>query len=245
MVTAGIRRPLKGDPITQLSQFPIFASLGTVSLQYLAEACHRKSWSTGELIFQRGDDGEFMLAILTGRIRLSMGSAAGKELVLRHLEAGDILGELALIDGQTRSADAAALEPTSAIVIRRDRFQQIAAKDPSLGMSLAKYVCSLLRSTNFQMESIALYDLQMRVVRFFLFLLGQTHGEAVPRHAELRLSFNQTDLSALLGASRPKINQVLQSLIAEGVITREGDMVRCDVELLQSIADVNVARGAS
>lgn len=245
MVTAGMLRPLEGDPITQLSQFPIFASLGSVSLQYLAGACHRKSWAAGELIFQRGDDGEFMLAILTGRIRLFLGSAAGKELVLRHLEPRDVLGELALIDGQTRSADAAALEPTSAIVIRRDRFQQIAAKDPALGMALAKYLCSLLRSTNFQMESIALYDLQMRVVRFFLFVLRQTHGEALPRHAELRLSFNQTDLSALLGASRPKINQVLQTLIADGVIIREGDKVRCDVERLQTIADEDVARGAS
>ncbi|MBI1173326.1 cyclic nucleotide-binding domain-containing protein [bacterium] len=223
------------DTAELLSGFAIFARLEAGSLRALAATGHRQSWAAGTLIFQRGDLGDYMLAVLSGRIRLSLGTASGKELVLRHIKAGDVLGELALLDGEPRSADAVAAAPTTAIVIRRDRFQQVALSDPALGLSLARYLCSLLRNTNFQMESIALYDLQMRVVRFLLFVLGQTYGTAIPPEAELRLTFNQAELSSLLGASRPKINQVLQTLIASGAIRRDGDRINCLVDRLQKL----------
>lgn len=236
-------RPLAKEAADLLSRFAIFAGLEPRSLQALAATGHRQSWATGAMIFQRGDEGDYMMAVLSGRIRISLGTASGKELVLRHLEAGDVLGELALIDGQPRSADAVAVAPTTAIVLRRDRFQQVAMTDPALGMSLARYLGSLLRSTNFQMESIALYDLQMRVVRFLLYVIGRTYGENPPREAELRLTFNQAELSSLLGASRPKINQVLQALTSSGAIRRDGDRINCLVNQLQKLADSAEAPG--
>lgn len=230
-------RPLAKEAAELLSRFAIFATLEPSSLQALAATGHRQTWASGTTIFQRGNEGDYMIAVLTGRIRISLGTASGKELVLRHIEAGDVLGELALIDGQPRSADAVAAASTTAIVIRRDRFQQVAMTDPALGMSLARYLGSLLRSTNFQMESIALYDLQMRVVRFLLFVIGRTYGETPPKEAEVRLTFNQAELSSLLGASRPKINQVLQALTLSGAMRRDGDRITCLVNQLQKLAN--------
>jgi CRP/FNR family transcriptional regulator, cyclic AMP receptor protein len=235
------RRPQAEDMAAQLARFGIFAGLDAQSLRALAATGRRKTWPAGAMIFQRGDEGDDMLAVLSGCIRLSLGTAAGKELVLRHIEAGDVLGELALIDGEPRSADAVAATATTAIVIRRDRFQQVAGSDPALGMSLARYLCSLLRSTNFQMESIALYDLQMRVVRFFLYVLHQSYGDDIPPEAELRLTFNQSELSSLLGASRPKINQVLQALILCGAIRRDGDRIHCLADQLQALSESGAA----
>jgi len=227
------------DVADQLARCAIFAAVEPATLSALAATGQRRSWASGNVIFQRGDAGDHMLAITGGRVRLSLGSAQGKELMLRHLEPGDVVGELAVIDGQPRSADAVALEATTAILLRRSRFLEVAATHPDLGMSVARYLCSMLRNTNFQMESIALYDLQMRLVRFFLFSLRQAHGDGLPDRVVLHMGFNQTDLSAVLGASRPKINQALQALIAEGVIQRDGDRFVCQVRKLRDMAEMD------
>ncbi len=223
----------------QLAACAMFSSLAPATLAALAATGQRRTWSAGKVIFQRGDAGDHMLAITSGRIRLSLGSAQGKELMLRHLEARDVLGELAVLDGQPRSADAVALDDTAAIVLRRNRFLEVAAAHPDLGMAVARYLCAMLRNTNFQMESIALYDLQMRLIRFFLFSLRQAHGERLPDRVVLHMGFNQTDLSAVLGASRPKINQALQALIAEGAIQRDGDRFVCELRRLRDMAEMD------
>jgi CRP-like cAMP-binding protein len=222
----------------------MFSGVSPATIAALTAAGRKRSWPAGAVLFQRGDEGDHMLAITEGRIRLTLGTAQGRELMRRHLAAGDVVGELAVIDGEPRSADAVALEKTSAIVLGRERFLAIAAERPDLGMAVARYLCSLLRNTNFQMESIALYDLQMRVIRFFLFSVRQIHGEAPPDEAPLRLNLSQSDLSAVLGASRPKINQALQARIAAGAIRREGDRITCVVPVLHRMAEIEDPRDA-
>lgn len=101
---------------------------------------------------------------------------------------------------------------------------------------MAQYLSSLLRSTNDQLESISIYDLQARLARFFLFLLEQKHGADIPPAPELRHGLNQSDLSAILGASRPKVNQALQALTTLGSIRHEGAALVCDVPMLRHFA---------
>ncbi len=224
-----------------LAGFKIFSTLDPASLTALAATGIRKSWGAGSTIFQRGDQGEYLLALTAGRVRLSLGSPAGRELVLRHVGPGEIIGELALIDGESRSADAVAVEPTTAIVLPRARFLSATEAYPALGMAVARYLAALLRNTNYQMESIALYDLRMRLIRFILFTISQVHADDRDPAPVLRLGLNQTDLSSILGASRPKVNMALQALIAEGVLTRVGDGLRCDLAQLQDLLDADDA----
>ncbi len=92
------------------------------------------------------------------------------------------------------------------------------------------------------MESIALYDLSMRLVRFVLISLRQVQGERLPDQAELKMDLSQSDLSAVLGASRPKVNQALQALIAEGALRRDGRRLICSVPRLCLLADLEDPR---
>jgi CRP-like cAMP-binding protein len=94
------------------------------------------------------------------------------------------------------------------------------------------------------MESIAIYDLQMRVVRFFLMSLRQVHGPDLPDEAPLQMGLNQTDLSAILGASRPKVNRVLQDLLAVGALRRDGGTWVCIVPRLAEIEENEGIEGA-
>jgi CRP/FNR family transcriptional regulator, cyclic AMP receptor protein len=229
------------DSAEVLNQFAVFAEVDPQTRAELAHAGRVERWPAGQLLFQRGDKDDRLIAVISGQIRLSLLTPQGKELVIKVLGPWEVLGELAVLDGLPRSADAQALEQTAAIVFTRERFLGVCARRPDLPLSLARYLSGLLRATNFQMESIALYDLQARLVRFLLFALEQTHGPTPPRMAPLVLGLSQSDLAAVLGASRPRVNNALQDLIANGAVQRDGAQLICDVARLRGLADVTEA----
>lgn len=225
-----------------LTRSVLFSGVDPETISALAATATRRVWDSGAVIFQRGDSGTFMLALVSGRVRLSVSTPTGKELVLRHMGPGEVLGEFSLIDGEPRSADATAVEACSAVVLHRDQFLQVAGKYPQVGLGLARHLCRQLRSTNYQMESIALYDLRSRVARFLLVAL---QGQAESSHARLRMKLNQSEIALVLGASRPKVNQVLQSMMAEGLLDRDGDVLICDVARIAEAAEVLGPEGAA
>lgn len=220
-----------------LAGTPIFAAVDAATIDALADLAVPRSWAAGSVLFRRGDEGSYLLALTEGRVRLSVSSAQGRELVLRHVAPGEVAGEFALIDGLPRSADATAVELSKGVIIHRAGFLQLADARPSLGMALARHLCALLRSTNYQMESVVLYDLRMRVARFILLALRELHGDDIPPETALRLGYSQTEFAAVLGASRPKVNQVLQTLISDGVLRRDGDVLICLRDRLQGVLE--------
>ncbi len=220
-----------------LSDFAIFSGLDVTSLAEMTAAARQRTWPAGALIFAQWDEGDHMLAIRSGRIRLSLSSARGREIVLQTLGPGDILGEMALLDGAPRSADATAVQDTVCFVLPRRSFEAVASRRPDVGLALARHLCTHLRHTNFQMESIALYDLQTRVVRFLLYLIGQSRQSGGQAEARLLLEMNQSDISAILGATRPKVNLAFQALLASGALRREGETLICNIATLERMAE--------
>ena len=217
--------------------FDLFAGLDPAALEALAGLAQRRHWQAGETLFQRGDPGDWMLALAEGRVKLTLTTASGRELTLRLAEAGDSLGEFALVDGEPRSADATALEPCSGWVLDRLRFAVLAEAHPALGLSVARYFSRRLRATTEQLEGNALYQLEARLARFLLFTLRQLNGPDLPPEAALRLEISQSELAAVLGASRPKVNRALQSLQELGAIRREGEVWQLDLPSLRAAAD--------
>ncbi|MEZ5798037.1 MAG: Crp/Fnr family transcriptional regulator [Paracoccaceae bacterium] len=217
--------------------FRMFAPLPPEVLEALAAAAQPRRWAAGEALFQRGDDGDWLLALETGRIRISLTTVAGRDLVLRQVGPGEMLGELALFDAEPRSADATAAEPVQGHVLTRAAFRAIAERHPALNQAALAHLSAMLRDTTEQLESIALYQLRARVARFFLFTLTQLNGEDIPDGAALRLAVSQGELAAMLGASRPKVNRVLQEFRDEGVLADDGAGVwRCAVGALRAEA---------
>ena len=224
-----------------LARASAFAGLDGATLAALAAKATRRAWDSGTVLFQRGDAGDYLLALTSGRVRLSVSTPAGKELVLRHMGVGEVIGEFALIDGEPRSADATVVEPSSGVILHRDSFLHVAGTHPQLGLAMARHLCRQLRGTNFQMESIALYDLRARVARFLLFALREQQGQRdLPRSGTLRLhlALNQGELALVLGASRPKVNQVLQAMVSEGLLERDNETLICDLARLHDASDV-------
>jgi len=217
--------------------FPIFEQFDKELIGEIAALALYRKWTAGTVIFQRGDEGNFMIVVVSGRIKLSLITPQGKELSLRHLEPGTILGEMAVLDGQPRSADATAIVVTEGYVISKRDFLDLVTRRPEAAEAVIGYLCGRIRETTDQLETIALYDLDSRVARFFLATLRQIHGEDLPDHANLQLAMSQTEIAGILGASRPKINRSIMNLEEAGAIKRRDGVIDCHVARLQSLAE--------
>lgn len=217
--------------------FPLFQDLPAAVLADIDAAATPQRWAAGEVIFQRGDAGEWLAALKAGRVRLSLITQSGRELTLRHAEPGDTLGELALFDQAPRSADATAVLETTGYLLSRPAYEALAAKHPALTMGVARYLSRRLRETTEQLESIALYPLEARAARFLLFTLRQLNGFDLPARATLRLEISQTELATVLGASRPKVNRALQALADAGALIKGSEGWDCDIPALQTLAE--------
>lgn len=217
--------------------FAPFAALPPDALAAVAAAAQPRSWQARAALFQRGDPGDWMLAIESGRVRLGLVTQAGKELTLRLAGPGEILGELALVDEAPRPADATALTAVTGHFLFRRDFDLLVRRLPDLLPGFTLWFARRLRETTGQLESIALYPLEARTARFILFTLRQLHGEDLPPEAALLLEVSQTELAAVMGASRPKVNRALQALVEAGALEKAGTGWICRSAALLVLAE--------
>ena len=217
--------------------FPIFETFDDELIRHVMGIAIPKSWPSGATLFQRGDDGNQMFALASGRIKLSLLTPQGKELTLRHVEPGMILGEMAILDGEPRSADATATMSSKGYVIRKSDFQTLLNTYPHASLAIISYLCNRLRDTTEQLETIALYDIDSRVARFLMAALRQLHGDELPDSANLQLFLSQSEIASILGASRPKINRAIMALEDAGAITRSGTVINCNIQRLTALAE--------
>ena len=221
---------------TAISRLDLFASAGPEDIDAVAGLAVEQRFRDGESIFSRGAPGEGMLIVLQGRIRLSIVSAEGRELILREAEPGDVIGEIAVLDGGRRTADAMAIGPVIVGFIGQAPFTRMLAVRPSLQMPILQVLCSRLRDTTDQLESIALYPLEARLARFLLWHVkrhGRTRADGA-RSAPLTIS--QSAIASFVGASRPKVNRLLAAFEQKGAIERRGAIVHCNVTALTQLA---------
>ena len=109
---------------------PLFSGLGADSINRIAALCHTQYLAAGEILFRKGDSGDALFGIRRGQIRIESGSPDGGRLTLNFLGAGDLCGEIAVLDGQTRTADATAGEPSELFVLRRNDFLNLLESEP-------------------------------------------------------------------------------------------------------------------
>jgi CRP/FNR family cyclic AMP-dependent transcriptional regulator len=220
--------------------FPIFEELPKELIDEVMVLAQHRRWTAGSVIFQRGDQGNYMIMLTRGRIKVSLFTTHGKELSLRHFEAGSLIGEMAVLDGAPRSADATAAAASEGYVIGKAEFRAFMARHPAAADAVVNFLCQRLRETNQQLETIALYNLDARVARYLLVSLRQVNGDDdLPQQARLHLGLNQVELGAILGASRPRINRAMSDLEDAGAIKRLGDIIECNIPLLRKFADPN------
>lgn len=172
----------------------------------------------GEVLFQKGDPGDGLLGILKGRIKISTISAEGKEIVLNILGPGELFGEIALIDGKDRSADATVMENAELVVIDARDFMPFLEARPDLTTRLLVMLCERVRWVNDLYEDAVFMHLPARLAKH-LMRLGDTFGaEADDGSLRINLKLSQQDLGNLMGTTRESVNKQMRGWIDDGVV---------------------------
>jgi len=205
MTTRAGRMMLQGSPL--------FRGLPTSTLDRIAALAAQRAYRRGEIVFSAGDAGDALFGVVSGRIRISTGNADGREIFLNIMEPGDTFGEIALLDGGTRTATATAIEPSELVSLRREPLFGLLEKEPKAALELLRLCGERLRWTSGLLEDAAFLDAPARLAKRLL-SLSELHGEAVEGGRQVRIS--QEELASFLGVSRQAVNEQLQEWKAKG-----------------------------
>jgi CRP/FNR family transcriptional regulator, cyclic AMP receptor protein len=222
----------KVSPIAAaLSINPVFCGLDPDKIQQIADFCIPKFLSDGQTLFFKGEPGDALYGIRRGRILIRISTPEGKQLTIAIYGAGDIIGEIALLDGRPRTADAVALGRVEMFSLPRANFISLLEQQPSIALTLIKLLCDRLRATSDRLEEASLLLLSPRLARRLL-KLADDFGEEV--------SMSQEELSLLVGASREAVNRQLQDWHRSGVIELGRSLIRItNMPLLQAKAAID------
>lgn len=187
-------------------------------------------YPSGRTLFRRGDAGEGMLIVLDGLVRIHLSTADGRELSLALVGRGEPIGELALVDGGPRSADATTFTPVSALLMRHDDVAPLIATDVAFAGALLRTLAARLRQSSAQVEAIGLHSLRQRLAAVLLRLA------AVEPTGLVRLP--QAQIASLAAATRPRVNHLLTEFRQQGLVepSRAGLRLR-DPARLRRIAE--------
>lgn len=225
--------------LTLLRQAPLFEPLDDSDRRALLQEMREVSFDAGQVIFTRGDAGRDIYLVTSGRVRLSVLTAEGRELSFAHAEPGAVFGEIAMLDSGPRTADATAVVKTQAMSLGRAAFMRLAETRPHLVDAVVRFLCRRIREADQQLEAIALFPIEVRLARFFLAAARQKRPDASEGSVSIDLGMSQGELALLIGASRPKVNTALSMLEASGAIQRQGNKLSCDLAELILTAGVD------
>ena len=192
-------------------------------------------YPAGEEIFAKGSPGQSMMVVLRGTAKMSSMSPDGKEIVLNIMHPGEIFGEIAILDGKERSADAVAMTDCDVLVVNRRDFLPMLEKHADMCMILLISLCQRLRQTSEQVEDILFRHLEARIAKALLHLaettgLGRIQGLSVDLH------ISQRELANIAGGSRESVNKHLQTWQRAGLIDlSKGSILIRDLAAIEAL----------
>jgi CRP/FNR family cyclic AMP-dependent transcriptional regulator len=175
-------------------------------------------YPAGHEIFAKGDPGQSMMAVLRGTLKMSSVSPDGKEIVFCIMNPGDCFGEIALLDGDVRSADAVAMTDCELLVLNRRDFMPILEKRADICIVLLRILCHKLRQTSEQVEDVLFRHLESRIAKALLQLAESAGLHGIPG-ASIELHVPQRLLGNIACGSRESVNKHLQKFEKAGLIT--------------------------
>ena len=216
-----------------LRRSAVFARLNDAEIDTVLSQARITTYRAGQQIVAKGDPGESIMAVLRGRVSISVPSPDGRQVVLSVLTDGTVFGEIALLDGKERTADASALTKCEILIVPRHSVWQLLERRIDLCIDLLLILCDRLRHTNQQVEDLAFLDLEARIAKVLLRLLSESEGD----HEHLAVRISQRVLGDLAGGARESINKHLNTWKESGVITIDkGVIVIRDIAALIAYA---------
>ena len=196
----------------------LFTGLAPSDLAQLADVAVPRRWSSGEVIFREGDEGDTCYVVRSGAARVTRNQSDGRAITLAELRRGDIFGELAMWGGETRSATIEALEDTTGVALLAGDMRRLLAARPEIAVKLLNELAARLRAAN---ERITRQSFQTVAGRVASVLAAQVEARIREGAGErdVVISATQADLAQLAGSSRESASRFLATLERAGVVS--------------------------
>jgi CRP-like cAMP-binding protein len=200
-----LRRRRDAEKRSVLQNHYLFGKLSPKHIDRLAACIVGKSVRRATTIFAKGDPGSSLFAICKGAVKATVPSVDGHDAVFNLFGKGDIFGEIALLDGRPRTADAIAITDCELFVIERRDFLPLVREEPEIALKLIEILCARLRQTTEQAENLMFLHLPGRLAKALL-RLSDGDGDA----RERKVAVTQRDLGNIIGMSRESTNRQLR-----------------------------------
>jgi CRP/FNR family transcriptional regulator, cyclic AMP receptor protein len=196
------------DTLAALQHHPLFGDLPRDDLERLSTYVSTRGFARGSTIFSKGDPGTSLFAICFGTVRISLPSPDRRDAIFRGLVgAGEIFGEIALLDGRPRTADATAMTDCAIMVIDRREFLPLILSQTDIALKLMEVLCARLRTNSEQVEDMLFLDLEGRLAKLLLRLTTKLDSGGPHQRIEL----TQHEIARMIGMSRESTNRQLQA----------------------------------
>ena len=203
-----------------LRAVPLFSSISDEQLRLLVPVFSRRSAARGSMIMAAGDPTDSLYIVLSGRLKVMMSDADGKEVILNILGPGEFFGEMGLIDDSPRSASVVAIEPCELLSISKRDFKRCLGENFEMTMALMRGLVRRLRDADRKIGSLALLDVYGRVARLLLDMSETVNGQKM-----VTRRLPKQDIAKMIGASREMVSRVMKDLQLGGYIEMRGSNI--------------------
>ena len=207
-----------------LGECVLFRGLSPKERADLVGRARIRNFQSGETIFLMGASGDSMMAVLDGNVRISVPSPEGKEIVLAIIQPGEVFGEIAVLDGKERTAEATAMTDCTLAILERRDVMGFLETNPTGWPRLVDLLCGRLRHSDRQIAEMAFLQLPVRLAKALLRMADMAAGLAGAR-AGARIRLTQRELGNIVGMTRESVNKCLREWQRKGVIKIEDNEI--------------------
>ena len=198
-------------------QNPLLGKLSEDEIEKLVTYSRVERYPAGERIFEKDSVGSCMMLVLRGSVRTSSISIDGREIVFRMMQPGEVVGEIAALDGGNRSGDAFAMTDCELLVLQRRDFIPLLEKRPDICLMLINILCDRLRKTSEQVEDLLFRHAEARIAKALL-QLSERFGRPGANGRARELHLSQAELGNIIGITRESVNKQLKHWERDGYV---------------------------
>jgi len=216
----------------------LVSALGSAEFAELFDEGRRVAFDAGQTIFSAGDPGQSLILIEEGRVEVSITSLSGRKSVLAHMGPGEVLGEIAALDGGPRSADAVASNPVAGIGVARDNVLAFVSNRPDTARAIIGALCAKVRNASEMFLTQSVVEGEPRLARALLRLFEKWGRPGDGGFEVLTERFSQQDIGEFSGLARENVNRHLNAWAEAGLIRLERrQIVLIDRPSLEALAE--------
>ncbi len=207
--------------IELLQSVALFWDLSEEELGYISQKMIARHYETGKFIFLEDSEGEQCFFVVQGSVKVTRLSKDGREVILAMLNEGEFFGEMALLDGESRSANVIALEETEVLTLNREDFLVVLHDYPQIAIQLLKEMADRLRKSDRQIASLSLSDAEKRIA---LCIIRFADEQGIIKRGQVSIPKMpiQQDIANMAGTSRETVSRAINLLEKEHFIKRQG-----------------------